>query len=69
MDKAKADRDEAEKTYKLFFESRKSIPPDGAIDLQGARIVAENWKEFGLQKPPPPIETAIDMSYLAEARK
>ncbi len=69
IEKAKADRDEAEKTYNLFFESKKSIPRDGGVDLQGARIVAENWKEFGLQKPPPPVESAIDMSYLAEARK
>jgi ABC-type nitrate/sulfonate/bicarbonate transport system substrate-binding protein len=69
MDKAKADRDDAEKTYKLFYETKKSIPRDGAVDLQGARIVAERWKEFGLQKPPPPVDSAIDMSYLAEARK
>jgi ABC-type nitrate/sulfonate/bicarbonate transport system substrate-binding protein len=69
MEKAKADRDEAEKTYNLFVQTKKSIPRDGAIDLQGARIVAESWKEFGLPKPPPPIENAIDMSYLSEARK
>jgi NitT/TauT family transport system substrate-binding protein len=69
MEKAKADRDEAEKTYNLFFETKKSIPRDGAVDLQGARIVAEHWKEFGLQKQPQPVETSIDMSYLAEARK
>jgi ABC-type nitrate/sulfonate/bicarbonate transport system substrate-binding protein len=69
MEKAKADRDEAEKTYNLFLQTKKSVPRDGAVDLQGARIVAERWKEFGLQKPPPPVESAIDMSYLAEARK
>jgi ABC-type nitrate/sulfonate/bicarbonate transport system substrate-binding protein len=69
MDKAKADREEAEKTYNLFFQTKKSIPRDGGVDLQGARVVAESWKEFGLQKPPPPVETVIDMSYLAEARK
>jgi ABC-type nitrate/sulfonate/bicarbonate transport system substrate-binding protein len=69
MEKAKADRDEAEKTYNLFMQTKKSIPRDGAVDLQGARIVAERWKDFGLQKPPPPVESAVDMSYLAEARK
>jgi NitT/TauT family transport system substrate-binding protein len=69
MEKAKADRDEAEKTYNLFVQTKKSVPRDGAVDLQGARIVGERWKEFGLQKPPPPVESAIDMSYLAEARK
>jgi hypothetical protein len=69
MEKAKADRDEAEKTYNLFYETRKSIPRDGAVELQGARIVAERWQDFGLQKPPPPVDGAIDMSYLAEARK
>ena len=69
IEKAKADRDEAEKTYNLFIQSKKSIPPDGGVDIKGARIVAENWKEFGLQKPPPPVDGAIDLSYLAEARK
>jgi ABC-type nitrate/sulfonate/bicarbonate transport system substrate-binding protein len=69
MEKAKADRDEAEKTYNLFMQTKKSSPRDGAVDLQGARIVAERWKDFGLQKPPPPVESAVDMSYLAEARK
>jgi hypothetical protein len=39
------------------------------VDVKGARIVAESWKEFGLQKPPLPVEGAVDMSYLAEARK
>jgi hypothetical protein len=61
IEKAKADRDDAEKTYNLFIQTRKSIPRDGAVDVKGARIVAESWKEFGLQKPPPPVEGAIDM--------
>ena len=69
VEKAKADRDDAEKTYSLFVKTKKSIPRDGGIDIQGARIVAESWKEFGLQKPPPPVEAVIDMSYLQEARK
>ena len=64
-----ADRDEAEKTYNLFIQSKKSIPPDGGVDIKGARIVAENWKEFGLLKSPPPLDNAIDLSYWAEARK
>jgi ABC-type nitrate/sulfonate/bicarbonate transport system substrate-binding protein len=59
MDKAKADRDEAEKTYALFTSTKKSVPRDGAVDLQGARIVAESWKEFGLQKPPSPVDSVI----------
>jgi hypothetical protein len=37
--------------------------------VQGARRVAENWKEFGLQKMPAPVESMIDLSYLAEARR
>ena len=69
IEKAKADRDDAEKTYDLFVKTKKSIPRDGAIDIKGARIVADSWKEFGLQKPPPPVESVIDMSYLQEARK
>lgn len=69
IDKAKANRDDAEKTYDLFVKTKKSIPRDGAVDIKGARIVAESWKEFGLQKPPPPVDGVIDMSYLTEARK
>ena len=40
-----------------------------AIQGEGARKVAENWKDFGLQKTPPPVDGVIDLSYLAEARK
>jgi ABC-type nitrate/sulfonate/bicarbonate transport system substrate-binding protein len=69
VERAKADRDDAEKTYELFIKTKKSIPRDGAVDLKGARIVAESWKDFGLQKPPPPVESVIEMSYLQEARK
>jgi ABC-type nitrate/sulfonate/bicarbonate transport system substrate-binding protein len=69
VEKAKANRDDAEKTYDLFAKTKKSIPRDGAVDVQGARIVAEKWKDFGLQKPPPPVDGVIDMSYLTEARK
>ena len=69
VEKAKAERDDAEKTYNLFVKTKKSIPQDGGIDIKGARIVADSWKEFGLQKPPPPVDGVIDMSYLQEARK
>lgn len=69
IEKAKADHGDAEKTYNLFIKTKKSIPRDGAVDIKGARIVAESWKEFGLQKPPPPVDAVIDMSYLQEARK
>jgi NitT/TauT family transport system substrate-binding protein len=69
VERAKADRDDAEKTYNLFIKTKKSIPRDGGVDIKGARIVAESWKEFGLQKPPPPVDSVIDMSYLQEARK
>ena len=68
-ERAKVDRGEAEKTYALYMKTKKTIPRDGGIDLQGARRVAENWKEFGLQKMPPPIDGMIDLSYLEEARK
>ena len=69
VEKAKAERGDAEKTYDLFVKTKKSIPRDGAVDVKGARIVAESWKEFGLQKQPPPVDGVIDMSYLQEARK
>jgi ABC-type nitrate/sulfonate/bicarbonate transport system substrate-binding protein len=68
-DRTKAERDEAEKTYALYMKTQKTIPRDGGIDVQGARKVAENWKDFGLQKAPPPVDSVIDLSYLAEARK
>ena len=68
-ERTKADKEEAEKTYALYIQTKKTIPPDGGVDVQGARRVAENWKEFGLQKMPPPIDSAIDLNYLAEARK
>ncbi len=68
-EKTKSDRDEAEKTYTLYMQTKKTIPRDGGVDVQGARKVAENWKEFGLQKIPPAVDSVIDLSYLAEARK
>lgn len=68
-ERTKADKEEAEKTYALYMKTKKTIPQDGGIDLQGARKVAENWKDFGLQKMPPPVDSVIDLSYLAEARK
>jgi ABC-type nitrate/sulfonate/bicarbonate transport system substrate-binding protein len=68
-ERTKAEKDEAEKTYALYMKTQKTIPRDGGIDVQGARKVAENWKDFGLQKTPPPVDGVIDLSYLAEARK
>ena len=68
-ERTKSDKDEAEKTYALYDKTKKTIPRDGGVDVQGARKVAESWKDFGLQKTPPPIDGAIDLSYLAEARK
>jgi hypothetical protein len=65
----KADMEEVEKTYALYMKTQKTIPRDGGIDLQGARKVAENWKDFGLQKLPPPVDGVVDLSYLTEARK
>ena len=68
-ERTKEDKEEAEKTYVLYINTKKTIPRDGGVDVQGARRVAENWKEFGLQKMPPPVDSVIDLSYLAEARK
>src|SRR6516164_2370284 len=68
-ERTKSDKDEAEKTYALYIKTKKTIPRDGGVDLQGARKVAESWKDFGLQKTLPPVDGAIDLSYLAEARK
>ena len=68
-ERTKAEKDEAEKTYALYMKTQKTIPRDGGIDVQGARRVAENWKDFGLQKTPPLVDSVIDLSYLAETRK
>jgi len=68
-ERTKSDKEEAEKTYALYMKTKKTIPRDGGVDVQGARKVAESWKDFGLPKTPPPIDSAIDLSYLAEARK
>lgn len=68
-ERTKSDKEEAEKTYALYMKTKKTIPRDGGVDVQGARKVAESWKDFGLPKPPPPIDSAIDLSYLTEARK
>lgn len=68
-ERTKAEKEEAENTYALYMKTKKTIPRDGGIDVQGARKVAESWKDFGLQKMPPPVDGVIDLSYLAEARK
>jgi len=64
----KVDREAALKTYVLYQQTRKTIPQHGEIDLAGAGIVAEHWKEFGLKTPPPPIESVIDLTYLNAAQ-
>lgn len=69
MERAKADREEAVKTYDLYMQTKKTIPRRGEVDLAGARAVAQNWKQFGLKREPPPVESVIDLSYLAEAQK
>ncbi len=51
------------------MKTKKTIPRDGGVDLHGARQVAEIWKDFGMQKMPPPVDGIIDLGYLAEARK
>jgi len=68
-ERTKSDKEEAEKTYALYMKTKKTIPRDGGVDVQGARKVAESWKDFGLPKTPPPVDSAIDLSYLTEARK
>jgi len=68
-ERTKSDKEEAEKTYALYMKTKKTIPRDGGVDVQGARKVAESWKDFGLPKAPAPVDSIIDLSYLAEARK
>jgi NitT/TauT family transport system substrate-binding protein len=65
----KADQKAAEDTYNLYVQSKKTLPQKGELDLDGSKVVVQNWKDFGLQKEPPAIEKAIDLSYLQEAQK
>ena len=53
----------------LDEQTKKTIPLHGEVDVVGARAVAENWQAFGLQQEPPPVDRAIDLSYLEEAQK
>jgi hypothetical protein len=69
MEKAKADRDDAEKTYNLFYEtknrSRETAPwisrARASSPSAGRSSVCKNRRR--------PVESPFDMSYLAEARK
>jgi NitT/TauT family transport system substrate-binding protein len=69
MTTTKADQKAAEDTYNLYFQSKKTLPQKGELDLDGSKVVAQNWKDFGLQKEPPAIDKVIDLSYLQEAQK
>jgi ABC-type nitrate/sulfonate/bicarbonate transport system substrate-binding protein len=69
VDTAKAQQADAEKTYDLYQKSKRTIPADGDVDLDGARIVAQNWKEFGLSKEPASIDSIVDFSYLKKAQQ
>lgn len=51
------------------MQTQKTIPQRGEVDLAGARVFAQNWKQFGLTRMPPPVENAMDLTYLAEAQK
>jgi ABC-type nitrate/sulfonate/bicarbonate transport system substrate-binding protein len=64
MEETKSDRNAAEKTYDLYQKSRKTIPQRGEVDIEGARIVAQNWKEFGLQKKVSSVDGVMELGYL-----
>jgi ABC-type nitrate/sulfonate/bicarbonate transport system substrate-binding protein len=69
VDESKADPAFAERTYDLYVATRKTLMPDGGMNLAGLRILEENWQEFGLSEPPPPSSTWLDLSYLEAAQK
>jgi ABC-type nitrate/sulfonate/bicarbonate transport system substrate-binding protein len=69
VDQTRTDRPLAEQVYDLYQQTKKTIPLHGEVDVVGARFVAENWQAFGLQQEPPPVDRAIDLSYLEEAQK
>jgi ABC-type nitrate/sulfonate/bicarbonate transport system substrate-binding protein len=64
----KADTQAASATYDLYQKTRRTIPTDGDVDVEGARIVAQNWKDFGLNKDPGSIDPILDFSYLKQAQ-
>ncbi len=68
MEGTRADRNAAEKTYDLYQKSRKTIPQRGDVDIEGAHIVAQNWKAFGLRKEPSSVDGVLELSYLKQAQ-
>jgi NitT/TauT family transport system substrate-binding protein len=68
MEETKSDWNAAEKTYDLYQKSRKTIPQRGEVDIDGAHIVAQNWKEFGLQKKVPSVDGVMELGYLKIAQ-
>ena len=37
--------------------------------MEGLRVLAENWQEFGLPEPAPPMERWLDMSYWEQSQR
>jgi ABC-type nitrate/sulfonate/bicarbonate transport system substrate-binding protein len=69
VEESRADPAFAERTYDLYVTTRKTLAPDGGVNLDGLRVLAENWQEFGLSEPPPPTSAWLDLSYLEEAQR
>lgn len=69
MDATKSDAQSAGATYDLYQKTKRTIPANGDVDVDGAKIVAQNWKDFGLNKDPGSIDGILDFSDLKKAQE
>jgi ABC-type nitrate/sulfonate/bicarbonate transport system substrate-binding protein len=69
VDQTHADPEMTGRTYDLYVASGKVLAKAGAVNMDGLRVLADNWQEFGLTEPPPPTDRWLDVSYLEEAQR
>ena len=69
VEQTQADPDMTARTYDLYVASGKVVGHTGEVNLEGLRVLAENWQEFGLPEPAPPSERWLDLSYLEAAQR
>jgi ABC-type nitrate/sulfonate/bicarbonate transport system substrate-binding protein len=69
VEQTHAEPDMTARTYDLYVASRKVLAQAGEVNVEGLRVLAENWQEFGLTEPAPPTERWLDLSYLEQAQR
>ena len=68
-DRTKAEKDEAEKTYALYMKTQKTIPRTAALTCKARAKSPRTGKTSACKRLPRQVDSVIDLSYLAEARK